>query len=475
MKTITVAFLFLLISAHVSGQTWRRTYGGNGSDAARSVKPTLDGGFVVVGSTGSFGVGGDGYLLKLDVAGEVEWSNFYGDAQVDEIWDVLIVDDGYLMIGVTSGPGLGGYDGLVIRIDEQGAQLWRRTYGTPEWDFLYAAELASDGFFLVGSTFADASNNGDGWVLRINNEGDVMWEATFGEAFPDEARAIHLTADDGCLVAGSTGREDGTSDIILLRYSFDGSPDWQSVLTLEGDERAYGVDVTTNGMAVVVGHSIQIGSFKQIFLAGFSLLGLQGWTRQIGEFPEWEGWDVVARSDGGLAVAGSTTAFGFGGKDMYLLLTDEEGFYQFGTTFGGLEDETANSLVQTADGGFILAGHSDSYGPGPRSFFVVRTGANGLTETEQVNQFFDPVSVPMSLSIPALSLFPNPVLPTGMVSVPGDQSGTSIYTIFDVQGQMVAQGTVGMDGRITLGLLSPGLYTVTLSGLPTRYRMVVAY
>ncbi|MBL0044509.1 MAG: hypothetical protein IPP33_08955 [Flavobacteriales bacterium] len=110
---------------------WQRTYGGFGSDEGMSVDNTSDGGFIVLGSTGSWGAGGgDIYLLKLDSTGELQWSKTFGGIGVEQGASVKTLEDGgFAIAGTTASPPATGYDGLLIRTDASGNVLWERTYG----------------------------------------------------------------------------------------------------------------------------------------------------------------------------------------------------------------------------------------------------------------------------------------------------------------------------------------------------------
>ena len=163
-------------------------------------------------------------------------------------------------------------------------------------------------------------------------------------------------------------------------------------------------------------------------------------------------------------MAAYTTAFGLGGQDMYLLLADDEGQYEFGTTFGGTEAEVAHGLELTADGGFVIAGLTDSFGPGPRAMFVVKTGSDGLTEFQSVDDYFDPVGINAHIAGSTVTLGPNPVESGGTVQIPSIQNQAYSFEFFDDLGRAVGSGMIAPDGSVQVPHLANGVYVLHLLG-----------
>ncbi|HSH00387.1 MAG TPA: hypothetical protein VLB27_10075, partial [candidate division Zixibacteria bacterium] len=145
-----------LVRVDSLGQTqWSRTYGGSDTDYGYDIQPTVDGGFVLTGVTRSSGAGkGDVCLIKVDSLGALQWQKTYGGAERDEGWSVRqTIDRGYIIGGTTGSFGAGYTDMYLLKVDSLGALQWQRTYGGAGGENGAAVRLTPDGgFALVGST-----------------------------------------------------------------------------------------------------------------------------------------------------------------------------------------------------------------------------------------------------------------------------------------------------------------------------------
>lgn len=463
MKTVIGLLAMLVLQQDLFAQiTWRRSYGGYGFDLARAVRQTPEGGYIVAGSTGSFGAGGDGYVLKLDELGELEWSHYLGDAQVDEFWDVEVLDDGYLLAGITASPSNGGYDGLLVRLDATGALQWRRNYGTVAWDLLYSLDVDATGYFLAGTTYGGAGMDGQCWILRTDLDGEVVWSTDRGGAYDDEARSVHATMDGGCVIAGSTELADGTFDAYVVKVDPQGDQEWELALGTDSTDKAFGLDLMEDGNIIIGGYTRGFSTYQRLMMAKVDPNGQEVWYRDIGLVSDWEGHAVQVRPEGGFAMAAYTTGFGLGGRDMYLLLTDEEVVNYFGTTYGGSDDDEAFAVDLTADGGYVVAGSTDSHGPGPRAVFVVKTGADGLTEFQTVEDQFDPVGIPGNIVQAAGSIHPNPVCQNTILNIPDNFVAGASYAFIDGLSRVVAQGRIDRTATIPVPSIGNGVYVLRI-------------
>jgi len=180
---------------------WEKNYGGSEDDFAMDLQPTTDGGFIITGGSAS----SDGditnnngrldiWVLKINELGELQWTNSYGGSGVDIGSSIQPISGGYILAGCTGSggetgvsAGFGGNEFWVLKLDLQGNLVWEKTYGGKRHDAAKSIVVNSDGDFLVaGNTWSndgDISNNqghGDAWVIKINNVGVLLWEKTFG-------------------------------------------------------------------------------------------------------------------------------------------------------------------------------------------------------------------------------------------------------------------------------------------------------
>ncbi|HRG02346.1 MAG TPA: hypothetical protein PKZ75_14605, partial [Bacteroidia bacterium] len=200
MKQI-VLIIFLFVSFLLKAQPpskFYSTYGGNGYDVGYSVKQTLDGGYIIAGSTSSFGQGNtDFYLLKLDSLGQKKFETSFGGYSNEIAKSVIqLSDSSFVIAGYTSSFGIGGYDIFVVKADKNGNLIWQKTFGGNDWDFAYNIELNSDGGFIIcGTTYSFGYGNADGYIIKTDGAGNVTWTKTFGGKHDDEFKSVIQTSD----------------------------------------------------------------------------------------------------------------------------------------------------------------------------------------------------------------------------------------------------------------------------------------
>jgi predicted secreted protein len=152
---------------------WENAYGGSHHDYGCSIQETLDGGFVIAGFTNSYGVGAsDCWILKLDTDGNVIWQKGYGGAYYDEANSIqLTSDSGFIVAGRTQSYGNGEYDCWILKLDANGDVVWQKTYGGSDYDRARFAIEASDGGFIVAGETRSYGSTAY-WVLRLDENGN---------------------------------------------------------------------------------------------------------------------------------------------------------------------------------------------------------------------------------------------------------------------------------------------------------------
>ena len=331
-----------LVKANASGnQEWTRTFGGIYTDEAYSVEPTSDGGYVLAGRTLSFGAGSyDFYLVKTGANGEAQWSRTFGGVSIDRAESVKqTADGGYIIAGTTNSYGAGSDDFFLVKTDPNGIQEWTRTYGGNSADRAQSVMQTTDGgYVLAGTTYSFGNGSGDCYLIKTNNNGDTLWTRTFGGSARDESYIVQQTNDGGYVLAGRTlSFGAGNYDFYLVKADADGN---------------------------------------------------QQWTRTFGGSNLDWAYSVRQTADGGYVLAGYTQSFGAGYDDFYIVKTDASGIQLWQRTFGGLQQERANSIIQTFDFGYAIVGWTTSFGPGAPTYsnmWFVKTSPDGpLPEAGQL-------------------------------------------------------------------------------------------
>lgn len=412
-----IAVVLLLLPEVVLAQsTWRRSYGGSGADNAASVRACADGGFIVVGTTGSFGNGsGDLYALRLDPTGDVLWSGLYGGIGVDQGVACAELSDGYVFAATTADGSLGGYDMRLIRTDASGDAIWTREFGSPDWDLCRGVEVLTDGFLIFGVTYGQGSPQGAGIAFHVDWNGDQDWSYTCTVENYSELNAAMLNSDGSVLLAGSTDSGNGDSDGLLTLLQSDGSELWTVVRDGSSDEHFRDVESAAGGGWVICGDSRAVGDVQRILISAYDANGSFQWDRYIGNTAD-AGASAIRRGHGSGFVITGYNSLNAGARDMIFTRLDDSGWFQNGNNYGDGRPCEGLAIDSTSDGGYVLAGWVDDIGPGPRAFYVVKVDADGQTASLAIDSYFDVVSVPEE-SPDATIVAPNPALAGGTLRI----------------------------------------------------------
>jgi len=362
-----------------------KTYRGPNSDQAFSVQQTSDGGYIVAGWTRSFGAGNhDVLLVKTNANGDIQWAKTYGGASGDFAYSVQQTSDGgYIVAGYTESFvfSAGDRNIFLIKTYANGNLQWAKTYGGLRWDEARSVQQTSDGGYIVaGYTEFLGAGNADFFLIKTDENGDVQWAKAYGGTSWDEARSVQQTSDGGYIVAGyANSFSAGSADLFLIKTYADGSLEWAKTFGGTSYERAFSVQQTSDGGYIVAGYTYSFGAgLDDIFLIKTYANGNLEWAKTFGGTSWDQAFSVQQTSDGGYIVAGRTQSFGAGGRDAFLVKTDANGNLQWAKTYGGEFWDHAFSVQQTSDGGYIVAGFTNSFGAGTwPDLFLIKTDANG--------------------------------------------------------------------------------------------------
>jgi len=258
---------------------------------------------------------------------------------------------------------------------------WSQTYGGTSHDVAHSVVQASDaGYALAGYAYPSGSIDFDDFLLvKIDSSGSVQWSKTYGGTRDDEAYSVVQTSDEGYALAGCTWSYGaGGGDFWLVKTDANGNVQWRKTYGGIGWDEAHSVVQTSDGGYAIAGITLSFGAGSYDFwLVKTDASGNQQWNRTYGG----TSWDwasaMVQTTDGGFAIAGYTNSYGVGSYDFWLVKTDVYGNEEWNKTYGGTSNEFALSVVQTGDGGYALAGNTLSYGGGGFDFWLVKTDASG--------------------------------------------------------------------------------------------------
>ena len=215
--------VWLIKTDEYGNEQWNKTYGGNEIDASFSVQQTNDGGFIVTGYTESYGISyGDVWLIKTDEYGNEQWNKTYGGTNSDGAKAVhQTTDYGYIIIGSTSSYGGSYSDVWLIKTDEFGNEQWNKTYGELEVAGGSDVQQTYDGGYIItGVTEHHNAYNSNVWIIKTDANGIMQWNKILGGVGDEEGHSIQQTVDGGYIRAGKTrSYGNGGFDVWLIKIS----------------------------------------------------------------------------------------------------------------------------------------------------------------------------------------------------------------------------------------------------------------
>ncbi len=284
-------------------------------------------------------------------------------------WDTKKMKDGTYVLTAKATDGAGNKNSKSIKVvvNNTKVRTWQKTFGGWYDDAAYSIKQTTDGGYIVaGWTYSFGSGGKDVYILKLNSKGDLEWQKTFGGKDFDEANSIQQTIDGGYIVAGWTESfGSGGDDVYILKLNSKGQLEWQKTFGGKDFDVAKSIQQTTDGGYIVAGWTYSFGSGSQdAYILKLNEKGEVEWQKTFGGKYGDVANSIQQTTDGGYIVAGWTSSFGSGGSDVYILKLDSKGDLEWQKTFGGWYDDAAYSIKQTTDGGYIVAGWTKSSGSG---------------------------------------------------------------------------------------------------------------
>ncbi len=404
-----ILFAAMVLSNFVAvSQTieWQKLIGGNNEDEAFSIIQSGDGGYVVAGY--SYSDDGDiakhhkstdynnsdYWIVKLDFAGNMQWQKSLGGSKDDIAFSIIFTKDGgyavagysYSNDGDVSG-NHGDADFWVVKLDSEGKIQWQKSLGGSKEEYAYSIVQTIDGGYVVAgytdSNDGDVSGNhgnADCWIVKLDSKGDIKWQKTLGGSGDDYANSIIQTSDGGYIFAGWSYSNDGDvsgnhgeSDYWIVKLDASGNIRWQKSPGGSGEDQAYCIIQTVDSSYVIAGYTYSDdGDVKDnhgdsdYWIVKLDNAGNILWQKSLGGSGEDDAFSLVQSKQGNYIIAGySNSSDGYvsdnhGYSDCWIVKLDEKGKIKWQKSLGGSEDDYANSIFQTQDGGFVIAGYSNS-------------------------------------------------------------------------------------------------------------------
>ncbi|UEC42671.1 MAG: hypothetical protein METHAR1v1_760058 [Methanothrix sp.] len=251
----------LLVKTDAEGyERWKKTFGGAGDDWGVALLETRDG-FIAAGVTTSSGSGGsDGWIVKTDTDGNGEWEVFIGGSKDDGFSSMVETGGGYVLAGTTESYGAGGKDVWLVKTDLHGERIWEKTFGKSSDERGNSIIDLGDGLLVVGVTEDLGSGGRDLFLIKTDYEGEKLWEKTLGGPGDDGGMAA-LAVAGGVVILGQTDSQGmGSQDLWLLKVSFEGDKIWEKTFGGRGFDLGRSIVSTKDGGMAVAGWTESAGS-----------------------------------------------------------------------------------------------------------------------------------------------------------------------------------------------------------------------
>lgn len=501
----------------------QKTIGGSGNEFAGSLIKTPDGGFIVAGSSASnisgektqnnrcrcessFNDASDYWIVKLDKSMNIQWDKTIGGKEDDHLSTIIPTTDGGYMLGGYSASPISGEktegrrgpkyssDYWIVKLDVSGNIQWDKTIGGKDQDNLSAVLQIPDGGYILGGSSVsgisgektDSSRGGfDYWVVRIDNNGNVMWDKTIGGKSADILSNI-IPIDNGFILGGTSSSNKsgdkrsaaiGQEDYWLVKMDINGNILWDKTIGGNGYDQLRGLEKTNDGGFILAGSSDSKNSgdktqkgrgYRDYWVVKLDANAVIEWDRTIGG----SGWDELnslkQTADGGYILSGSSSSNFSGEKsentrgnqgwdDFWVVKLNRNGNIAWDKTIGGNDMETGGYILEYAKDNYVIAGSSQSNISGEKS-----QKSRGKTDYWVVALRYDPAKIAIketeqnnlvSCKTPSV-VYPNPVRNTLHIQ----NKEKAIYTLTNQAAVPVLTQTINGKGEMNVSGLQAGIY-----------------
>ncbi len=293
------------------------------------------------------------FVCLVSATPNTKWISIFDGGNDDEAYCVVeTYDGGFALAGITNSFDHSNYDFWLVKTNAIGEEQWNMTYGGSGNAIVMSMVVTDSGYALAGS-IKDQSNdtwlddNDDVWLVKTDSQGIMLWNKTYGGSDYERAKSIIASSDGGYVLACETRSfGGGGADFWLIKTDSDGVMEWNMTYGGEENEFASSVVETLDGGYAVTGSTIPIGEGKADFwLIKTDSIGKLQWNQTYGGVGTEYSNSMIVNEDGGYSLTGSTTSFGSGDWDVWLVKTDSDGVMEWNMTYGGEENEYGGSLV----------------------------------------------------------------------------------------------------------------------------------
>lgn len=425
---LTGSFLCIALTvSQVQSQTpgFQTTLGTSNYDMGHDAIAGDDGNIIVTGAVSpQAGVPADAYTARVSQSGKLDWEHSFGSQYEDGGNEIVPAGGGnYFIAGHVDITGFDACDAFCFMIDQNGDTLWTRKWGFDADDAAYACTVAHDGNFIaVGRTEMDG--NANGFILKYDAEGNLLWSKTYGGAEEDAFETIR-TISDGYLISGKTTHQND-ADFWLLKMDEEGNIVRENYYNQPMKDNCYGMQADEDGNCLMVGKAEdQLNGNTSVLMMRADANGDLQWVSYFNYGTSDMAMSVDRSNDGNWVVCGSVFNVMNNSEDAALLYVDDNGIVNWIKYYGGDGSDVARRIHRDPQGGYIIIG-SENQTATNADILLLRVNDEG-TASSVLSEENNTVKV---------KLFPNPATDQVTLSV-SDPVGSGRFYIYDGAGNMV--------------------------------------
>ena len=362
--------------------SFKKSYGGIHEEYAYGSTISFDGGVVIAGFSTTFSQNSnwDAWVVKTDSDGNGQWSQNYGKAGREVFYSASQASaEEYIFAGYSTSFGR-KEDFYIVKTNRNGKVIWEKAFGGPDNDAAFDIITTSDGNFAVtGYTYSYGLGGRDLWVIKLSQEGEVLWETNFGKYYNDMGYAIKETNDGGLVVVGYTDVYSKEFRYMwIIQLDSNGNELWNKVIDYNGYSLATDVITNKDGSIIIGGQTDSLkNGWLDFWAIKMDFIGNIIWSN-IYNTSSTNTWKMVSNYSGGFTALGTTTMMNQEREDFLLINFNDSGEIQWSQNYGGRKFEIGGKLVQFGFGaGFGLTGTTKSFGNGVTDYYFIKTDELG--------------------------------------------------------------------------------------------------
>lgn len=477
MRRITlISFILFSFGSALSQVQFNIAFELPSYEYVHGVVQDVNGDYVISGTSGSYQdqTNAQAFLFRVDSLGAWKWMKYYGTNQVDNGQNVALMNNGDLGIcGYSDGNQPNDYDIFIIRTNNNGDELWMKFYGGDSWDIANQVKKTSDdGFIVAGKTFSYGNGAADAYLIRTDSDGDTLWTRTFGGTGDDEFNSVVPTMDGGFVAIGYTETNTyGMKDAYLVKVDQDGNYLWDRHFGGIRDDIGHSIDETAIGQLIWTGedHS-DVASNGNSDMAVYRLsadgdsihseVQVNYGGGSFNEIP----YVIHPTVDNHYVVAGFTEGFWLDDNDFILMRTNSHCAFSSALIYSCVQftEEVVGDMIVTADGGYLVA-NSTTHGDGPMNIQIVKTDINGVAVSGDCITGLED----FDLAEMEFSYYPNPANDELNVTLRStDNNEDGILRVMDSSGRITISGQrlkQNQVNKLDIADLQAGFYYLHIS------------